>query len=364
MRILICNWKDLAHPAAGGAEVYTQECARRWVEWGHEVTLFCAAVPGRPEVERVDGVGVVRHGTRIGVYGAARRFLQANAHRYDVVIDEINTRPFFAPQYAGRTPVVALVHQVAREVWAHQTPLPVALVGRYVLEPRWLPAYAEVPTLTVSTSSMESLAGYGLRNLHLVPEGVELPPGIPESYPKAPTPTVVFCGRLVSMKRPEDAIEAFARARTTLGPGAELHVIGTGPLEAVLRRTAPEGVRFFGRVSQEEKYELMGRAHALVATSVREGWGLVVSEAAAVGTPSIAYDVAGLRDSVMVASGTLVPPAVDALAEALSFWVPRFQAMPPAPLRHGGAFSWDEVAVEVLATVQRAIGVARTVRAA
>ena len=42
MRILICNWKDRRHPAAGGAEVYTDECARRWSALGHTVTLFLA----------------------------------------------------------------------------------------------------------------------------------------------------------------------------------------------------------------------------------------------------------------------------------------------------------------------------------
>jgi glycosyltransferase involved in cell wall biosynthesis len=364
MRILICNWKDLSHPAAGGAEVYTQECARRWAAWGHHVTLLCSAVPGRPDIEVVDGVRILRQGNRLGVYSAARRVIRSFGSRFDVIIDEINTRPFFAHHHAGRTPVVALVHQVAKEVWSHETPLPVALVGRYVLEPRWLPAYADVPTMTVSASSAESLARYGLRNLHLVPEGVELPAGVPDTYVKAERPTFAFCGRLVSMKRPGEAIEAFSRARRLLGPDAVLDVIGTGPLEGPLRAAAPPGVTFRGRVSQEEKYELLGRAHALVATSVREGWGLVVSEAAAVGTPAIAYDVAGLRDSVKAASGILVPESVESLAEAMSFWQPRLAAKPPAPLPHGGAHSWDHVAAEVLDTVEHLIGRRRSLAAA
>ena len=62
MRILICNWKDRRHPAAGGAEVYTHECAKRWAEAGHEVTLFCAAVEGEPEVDLRPGYRIVRRG--------------------------------------------------------------------------------------------------------------------------------------------------------------------------------------------------------------------------------------------------------------------------------------------------------------
>lgn len=362
MHILICNWKDLAHPAAGGAEVFTHECARRWAGRGHTVTQICAAVDGRPAIEIVDGVRILRHGSRIGVYKAVRRFLRYHADRFDVVIDEINTRPFFAHHHAGATPVVALAHQVAREVWQHETPRPLSLLGRYVLEPRWLPDYAGVPTLTISASSAASLARYGVRDTTVVPVGVEADPSsAPEvaaaaAVPKAEAPTLAFCGRLVAMKRPGDAIAAFAAARDHLGAEATLEIIGTGPLEAPLRAAAPAGVRFLGRVSEAEKYRRLARAHALLVTSVREGWGLVVSEAAAVGTPSIAYDVAGLRDSVRAANGVLVPQDPAALADAVRYWVPRFKARPPQPLAHGGAHDWDTVADAVLEAVVVAMG--------
>ena len=59
-----------------------------------------------------------------------------------------------------------------------------------------------------------------------------------------------------------------------------------------------EHVRFWGRVSQAKKYELMARAHILLHASVKEGWGLVVLEAALSGTPSVVYNVGGLRDIV------------------------------------------------------------------
>ena len=354
MRILICNWKDRRHPAAGGAEVYTDECARRWSAAGHAVTLLCAAVAGEPEQDDRPGYRVVRRGSRLGVYRAARHFIRSHSDRFDVIVDEVNTRPFFAHLHAGSTPVVALVHQVAREVWFHETPLPIALIGRFVLEPRWLRSYADIPTLTVSESSAQSLRSYGLRRLHVVPEGVELPGGLCVPMAKADVPTVAFCGRLVSTKRPDHAIAAFERATDRLGQGAELHIIGGGPLEDALRRSAPPGVVLHGLVDQRRKYEILGRAHALVCTSQREGWGLVVSEAAAVGTPTIGYDVAGLRDSVRAADGVLVEPTIDALADAIAAHVPRWRSQSPPPLPFGGASSWDDVAADVLGHLQRA----------
>jgi glycosyltransferase involved in cell wall biosynthesis len=316
MRILIFNWKDLAHPAAGGAEVFTEEVARELVRRGHDVTLFAAAVANRPERELVGGVQIVRRGSRTGVYRAARRFWsEQQAAGYDVVVDEINTRPFLTPRWLRGTPIVALIHQLAREIWSYETPLPLSVFGRYVLEPLWLRSYRSTPALTVSRSSAESLARYhGWRDITVVPEG-HVPHGLPP-VAKEPTPTVVFLGRLVAMKRPEEAIAAFELLARE-NPSARLWVIGDGPLLERLRAPAPPGVTFLGRLSRDELRERLARAHVLVATSVREGWGLNVSEAAACGTPSIAYAVPGLVDAVPASGGALVGPTPEALGEAL-----------------------------------------------
>jgi glycosyltransferase involved in cell wall biosynthesis len=316
MRILIFNWKDLAHPAAGGAEVFTEEVARSLVRRGHEVTLFAAAVQGRPERELVDGVAIVRRGSRTGVYRAARRFWsEQGPGRFDVVVDEINTRPFLTPRWLRGAPIVALIHQLAREIWSYEMPFPVSTLGRYVLEPLWLRSYRSIPALTVSQSSADSLSRYhAWQNVTVVPEG-HTPHPVP-SVQKEATPTVVFLGRLVAMKRPEEAVAAFeilARAR----PEARLWVIGDGPVLERLRGAAPPQVAFLGRLARDELRDRLARAHVLVATSVREGWGLNVSEAAACGTPSIGYAVPGLVDAVTASGGALVQPTPQALGEAL-----------------------------------------------
>jgi glycosyltransferase involved in cell wall biosynthesis len=316
MRILIFNWKDLAHPAAGGAEVFTERVARELVRRGHTVTLFAAAVTGKPARENVEGVEIVRRGGRLGVYREARRFWkEQRAHEYDVVVDEINTRPFLTPRFVRDTPVVALIHQLAREIWFYETPWPVAVLGRYVLEPWWLRAYRNVPALTVSESSAESLRRYhGWRNVTVLPEG-HTPHPVPD-VAKESEPTVVFLGRLVPMKRPADAVAALRALRDRV-PDARLWVIGEGPLRERLQRERTPGVELFGRVSGEELRERLARAHVHTATAVREGWGLNVSEAAACGTPSIGYAVPGLVDSIRESGGALVDPNPAALAEGL-----------------------------------------------
>jgi glycosyltransferase involved in cell wall biosynthesis len=342
LRILIFNWKDLAHPAAGGAEVLTDQIARGLVERGHAVTLFAAAVEGRPERETVEGVEVVRRGGRLGVYRAARKFWDDEGRgAFDIVIDEINTRPFLTPRWIGDTPVVALIHQLAREIWFDETPFPVSALGRYVLEPWWLRTYREVPALTVSQSSAESLERHhGWRDVSVIPEGYT-----PHSVPpvaKEAEPTIAFLGRLVAMKRPEDAIAAFGLLRRTFG-SARLWMIGDGPHLARLRNNAPPGVEFLGRLSRDDVLDRLARAHVLVATSVREGWGLNVSEAAACGTPTIGYSVPGLVDSIPASGGALVEAVPELLGEALTDFFSGDLTLQPAI----STVPWPEVTARV-----------------
>lgn len=315
MRILIFNWKDLAHPAAGGAEVYTEGFARELVKRGHTVTLFVSAVAGKPEHEDVCGVQIVRRGGRLGVYRAARAYWKQNRNDvFDVVIDEVNTRPFLTPRYITTAPIVALIHQIAREVWRYEVPLPVGLVGRYFFEPKWLRNYRNIRVITDSASSAESLVAYGIQGAHPLPIGAA--PITQPNVSKESAPTVVFLARLVESKRPHHVVEAFGKLREEF-PTATLWMIGDGPFRASLESKMPAGVQFLGRVSSDEREQRLARANVLVAASVREGWGLNVSEAAACGTPTIGYRAPGLVDSIPASGGHLVEPNPDAMAAAL-----------------------------------------------
>ncbi len=168
---------------------------------------------------------------------------------------------------------------------------------------------------------------------------------------KEPVPTVVFLGRLSANKRPEHAIAAFGLVRRQM-PDAQLWVIGSGPEEVRLRRAAGPGVLFLGHVPEEEKRERLARAHALVATSVREGWGLVVTEAAASGTVSIGYDVPGLRDSIGASGGILTPADPASLATSLVGLLSSVVADDGPRAEPAGVVPWAEVAAGIL-TVAR-----------
>ena len=306
LKILWLNWRCWLNPAMGGAEVFTREVAKRWVESGHEVSLFTSQFSGSKSEEIVDGIDIVRAGGMFSVYRQAKKFY-ANRFRsqnFDVVIDEINTVPFFAPKFIrNNEKVMALIHQLAREYWFYEMPFPVNYLGYHFLENRWLKQYVDVPTVTVSESSRKDLADLGFKHVSIIPEGLNFEP-LNVLPLKDSKPVVVFSGRLKRAKRPDHAIKAFEIVREKI-PDAELWVFGDGPYRRNLERISRPGVSFFGNLENAQRRALLKKSWVLMVPGLREGWGLNIIEANALGLPAVAYDVPGLRDAVKGETGLL-----------------------------------------------------------
>lgn len=351
LKILIFNWRDIKNPEAGGAEVFTHENAKRWVKAGHEVTLFTSEYPTSTKEEILDGIQIVRSGGKYSVYRQAKKYYRQRFSRegYDIYVDEINTRPFHTTQFVDKDKIIALIHQLAREYWFYETPFPLNYLGYYLLEERWLKSYIDHTTVTVSESTRQDLLQLGFKNVIVVSEGLTFPPL--EKLPEKETyPVVVYVGRLTRAKRPDHAIRAFKLVKARL-PEAELWVVGDGYFRKNLEAISTDGVKFFGFVSMNDKMSLIKRAWLLVNPSVREGFGLNVVEANALGTPCIAYNVAGLRDSVLDGkTGFLAPSSnIEALTEkilmALTDHTLRMTLSKNA-LNYSRKFSWDTSAKE------------------
>ncbi len=296
MRILWFNWKDIRNPEAGGAEVFTHEVMKRLAKRGNDMTLFTSRFKECEVNERMDEVDIIREGNRYTVYKEAKKYLKAYKHHYDLVIDEINTRPFFVPNFVVKKQVICLIHQLAREFWFYETKFPINYIGYHYLEKKWLSKYKDITTVTVSNSSKIDLEEMGFKRLSIVPPGQSTVP-LPKVNEKEAKPTVVFIGRLKNAKLPHHALEAFSNVKQEVND-AKMWIIGDGYLRKKLESYNIKDVTFFGHIPNEKKYELLSRAHIILVPAVREGWGLIVTEANAMGTPAIGYDVHGLRDSI------------------------------------------------------------------
>jgi glycosyltransferase involved in cell wall biosynthesis len=352
LRILILNWRCPTNPRRGGAEALTFEVARRLVQQGDTVEWFAASFPGAPAEETLDGIHVVRGGRPWTVHWRAfRRYHSRLSRDFDIVVDEVNAIPFFTPLWA-KVPVAMLIHQLAREIWWYEARFPLSVIG-FLAEPLYLRCYQYVPVLTVSASTRDDLRRLGFKgSITIIPEGLESLTKLAVTKPKAPN--FLYVGRLVPSKRVADVIRAFAMFCRSAEPG-KLCLLGDGTpayveeLRNLVDRLGLSGrVRFTGHVSSRAKHREMARAHMLLLASAREGWGLVVTEANAFGTPAVAYDVPGLRDSIQHhETGVLVQPSPSVLADAMiRLWHDRalYQELSAAAIASSTAFSFEQTA--------------------
>jgi len=356
MDILIYNWRDIKNPSAGGAEVFTHEISKRLVRFGHHVSLFTSSYKGSMSKEVLDGITIHRGGNRYNVYFKAKDYYAKNRGSFDIIIDEINTRPFMTPKFVNDgTPIVALIHQLAREFWFHETPFPINFIGYHYLENKWLQNYAKIPTMTVSNSTKQDLIELGFENISLIPEGLNIHPlsKVPE---KEINPTLIFVGRMGRAKRPDHAVKAFAIAKEKF-PNLQLWMVGDGAMKQSLEREQVEDVTFYGHLRKDVKYNLMSRAHALLVPGVREGWGLVVTEANAMGTPALGYNINGLRDSIINGrTGILSDPNPNALATVVINFMNDIEIqsrLSIEALLFARKFNWDKSTAEFLKVIKK-----------
>lgn len=306
MKILWFSWKDRTNPLAGGAEVVAHELAKRLIADGHEVTFVVGGYKGAAPTATIHGYNVIRIGNRHTVYLAAWRYYRKHLSGWaDLIIDEMNTLPFLAKLYV-RERNILFVHQLCHRIWFYQLPWWLGWMG-YVAEPLYVRLLSDRLAITVSESTRADLVRHGFKpeNVRIISEGIEIDPVATLSkIRKFDQPTVLSLGSVRPMKNTLDQIKAFEIAKRTL-PDLKLIVAGdhSGNYGLSVRHhiahsTYKADIEVLGRVSTEQKIELMQQAHLLLVTSVKEGWGLVVTEAASQGTPSAVYNVDGLRDSV------------------------------------------------------------------
>lgn len=368
MKILILNWRDRKHPDAGGAEKATHEIGKRWVQKGHEVSLIAGHFGSSSPEEIIDGIRVKRLGGKYSIYPLTFLYYLTRARgNFDIVIDEINTVPFFTPLYV-EAPKVAFIHQLAANVLFEELPGPQAHFW-HVLEPRILRRYHRTPIVT-SESTKQDLIYLGLPagNIHTIKYGVDREVYRPGK--KSGEPKILYVGRLKRFKGLHHLIQA-TKIVSKKVPNVKLEIIGSGDsayeeeLLALGRKLGLEGNLTFRQLTFDQglrhKVEAYQQAWVLACPSIREGFGLTVIEANACGTPAVASNVQGLRDTVSdQRTGLLVAPRdVSALSEALMKVLlddGLRRELSRQAVEWSGKFDWDETAGTMLGVIEATLG--------
>lgn len=301
MKILFFNWRDITNPRSGGAEVYIHEIAKR-LATSHEVVIFCSKYDGCRDTDELDNVKVIRRGGALSLYFYAffDYLFKLRKEKFNVIIDSINCVPFFTPLFIRKPKIAIIYHLVNKKTISQELSFPADLLAW--LAQRLIPLiYRNINFITISDSSYNDLIQFGIprNNLNVIYCGINhdlLSPGI-----KSNKPIISYVGVIKRYKQLDHLLKAYQLVRNEI-PKIELVIAGKRDCSELKNQARKMGlensINFMGEISEKEKVKILQRSHVFAICSVKEGWGISVIEANACGTPAIAYDVPGLRDSI------------------------------------------------------------------
>ena len=386
--VAIVNWRDPWHPDAGGAERYAWEMARGLASRGARVSYVTARATGQARNEQRDDIEIIRLGSRFTVYPRVLGWMLLHRGSFDAVIDCQNGIPFFTPWVLPRNvPVFCVVHHVHDAQFGVHFPAPVAAVGRVLEGPvaRW--SYRRHQCVAVSQSTANAMRSRlsWAGPIHIVPNGLSADAFLGSSATagtdaggtdaggtdaadsaagEPSAPVLTWVGRLVAHKRADRVLDIASRLGDS---GVTIEVIGRGPaMEPLAAEVAARGlagkVVLRGFLTEQAKRQAVAASLLHLNTSQGEGWGLCVLEAAAVGVPTVAYDVDGLRDSVLdgetgwlVRNGERIEDVTERALKEIAEPARR-EEIAAACRRWAREFDWDRSAAMMSELIGAALG--------
>lgn len=302
MRILVINWRCPKNPLAGGAEIYLHEIMHRLVSRGCQITWFAERFPNSTAEEELNGIRIIRRGGKWTFNWTVYQQLNTLVRQgeFELIIDDLNKIPFYSPWFTDRPVLVLLMHLFRKSIF-REVPAPLAAYV-YLAESLIPLAYRHCRFAVLSESSRQDVIRLGIpeKNISVVPPGTDF-----ERYKPAPEirrkPIILHVGRLKKYKSTDHLLYAAQKLKER-GRDFEVVIVGTGDDQPRLKALAvklriADRVRFTGFVTEEEKIRLYQQSTVLVESSIKEGWGLIVIEANACGTPVVVARSPGLVDS-------------------------------------------------------------------
>lgn len=375
--ILALSWRDIKAPKAGGAEVHTHEMLRRADKDKYRIYHFSPQVGQLMEEEMLDGVTYLRGGNAITVILKAMKFYRRNKENIDFVIDQCNTHRFFTPFWVEGKKRIFYIHQLTKEIWDISAKFPISTIGK--LSEEWmLRLNKKDAVITVSNSTKQELVdrGYQANKIKIIHNGVSFKPWREEQwFEKELEPTFIYAGRYSPYKGIDVAIQAFAELKKE-NSEAKLWIIGKKDQDYVDKHILPickehklewvdvqkdatgkeiesqQGdIISWGYVSEEKKLELLSRAWTLLFPSIREGWGIPVTEAACVGTPCIAFNSPGISEAIDEGNAgyLCLENSTAGLLEQMRLVISdkkEYSGMRQNAYQYSSQFLWDEVGME------------------
>jgi glycosyltransferase involved in cell wall biosynthesis len=361
----------------GGAERATFEFAKRWVKnQNAKVTWLSPCYDSNIKNETIEGIDFEYIGLPLSrnifwllivfplfYISVIYTYLTKYKGKIDVVIDQVHGIPYLTPLYV-KEKIVVYIHEVAGEVWNIMYPFPINLIG-LTFEKIIFSIYRKFKIQFVCNySAKQDLIEHFQINSNLIEVinyGVSAPKTILKEQPKKEEDlTLVYLNRIVKMKGIERGFLVFSKILAKY-PKSKLWILGRGDESYIeyLKKYANElgikdSIKFFGFITEAEKFNLLSRSHVLINPSYLEGWGLVNIEANRMGTPVVAFDVKGCRDSVVNGiNGYLSPDGnIESMTEKI-FKIFEEENLQESSWKYSNDFEWDSLEKEFFKQLEK-----------
>jgi glycosyltransferase involved in cell wall biosynthesis len=357
--IEVVAWRDHDDPEAGGSELHAHRILSAWSGAGLSVDMTTSSVVGAPETVVRDGYRVARRKGRYAIFPSTLAAgLLGRLGQSDGLVEIWNGMPFFSPVWA-RCPRVVFLHHVHAEMWNMVLPPRLARFGNFIERRAAPPVYRHSRVITLSSSSKAEI----VELLRLPAENISVvPPGVESRFSPGPgrseVPLVLAVGRLVPVKRFELLIDALLRLKRR-HPDLRAVIAGEGyerpALEARIRAAqASDWISLPGFVDDEALVELYRKAWVVASSSLREGWGMTVTEAGACGTPAVVSRIGGHKDAVIDHGSGFLYDGTDGMVEALDLVLSDDVTRKRLGIEasdHAARYRWDATARAVLAVL-------------
>lgn len=300
MKVIWINHRDPKNPKSGGVERAIYEISESLIAHGFEVEVISCSFRGAPKEEWMEDVRIARWGNNLTAH--LRVFFRINEFaKNSLIIESLgHVVPWFLDRFTSVRGVAFFFHLHRRTLSGQVTPILRAILSFTerlypLIYPRW-------KFITESRQSQTDLISLGIPSERIlrIPLGVNL--DLFRIGPKTKDPSLVFFGRLIDYKRPEEAVyTALSLAKDY--QGLKLKIIGDGPAYSRLKRliskfAAQDTIELLGHVEDERLSEILSQSWVNIHCSKSEGWGLSILEASASGTPTVGYRVPGVSETI------------------------------------------------------------------
>lgn len=298
-RILWLAHRDPFHPKAGGAERSIKEITTILSHFGHEITILSVKWNGSNSITHMGYVTIRRFGNSFMLHLYVPLFILKK--KPDVIVNDLgHAVPWPSTILLNKKNIIFFRHLHARSLPGQVKPAIAKLIT--AIERCYFILYHNAIFITESTTSVNDLLTLGIQKDKIIMN----PPGVNRRlfYPmtKSKYPSLVYFGGMRKYKRPEEAVYLLKSLLDRI-KGIKLYIVGTGPEENKVKKLVndlnlQDFTSFKGRLSETELSNVVASSWLNVHSSVTEGWGLSILESTAAGTPTVAYDVPGVKDAI------------------------------------------------------------------